>query len=394
MTKDYLKRQFSNFYNEVIKGIEGITSIGNFVTIEPTIVPNMYITYTGAEREYTSGSSAIVRLDVAEGEIWEISSSYQFASALYALYSDNTFVTAYPSEASENTLHKETVQITIPQGVNKLKVSSFNTNSAPIVIKKFKSSGKLKVDLAEVNNRIENYHSNVLYGKKWAACGDSYTAGGGFANYTDSQGNSGKDSDAYDKDKQMFKTYPWWIGNRNKMDIQLLAWGGADFTNLENASIPFSNPNTEHYNYTQIPTDCDYITLMFGLNETYMTTEQIGTKTDSDNTTLWGAYNTVLEDILTKNPTVKIGIIIADGWLTQTYHDALIDIAKYWGIPYLDLRNSDQVPMLINGRLADHSAVAQTIRDSAFKISETENHPNVKAYEYRSTIIENFLRSL
>jgi hypothetical protein len=102
----------------------------------------------------------------------------------------------------------------------------------------------------------------------------------------------------------------------------------------------------------------------------------------------------VLESILTANPTVKIGIIISDGWLSKKYHDVLIEIAKYWAIPYFDLRDGENVPMMIGGKLDSVNPTAKALRDNAFRVSSTNGHPNVKAHEYRSTVIENFLRSL
>lgn len=235
--------------------------------------------------------------------------------------------------------------------------------------------------------------SNVLYGKKWCACGDSFTAGD-FTGYVDPEGHSGTESDAYDPEMEMYKTYPWWIAKRNNMDLVMLAKNGQDFTNVTGALSAFSKPN----HYGQIPSDADYVTLWFGLNEYNLTTEQIGAKGDTTNKTLWGAYHVVFNSILTNNPLAKIGVFITDGGLfggiPQAYHDALIDICKYWAIPYLDLRNGLNVPMGLGGRLDDCSDVSRLKRKEAFQVSASNIHPNVNAHEYRSIFIENFLRSL
>ena len=63
----------------------------------------------------------------------------------------------------------------------------------------------------------------------------------------------------------------------------------------------------------------------------------------------------------------------------------------------LDLKGDPKVPMMIGGRyssLGKVSPEAVKQRNKAFQISETDSHPNPKAHLYRSTIIENFLRSL
>lgn len=59
---------------------------------------------------------------------------------------------------------------------------------------------------------------NVLYGKKYVACGDSFTAGDA-TGYTDAAGNTGTNSDFYDQKLKAWKTYPWWIAKRNDMTL-------------------------------------------------------------------------------------------------------------------------------------------------------------------------------
>lgn len=392
MTKDYIKRQFSNYNSQVAKpqansiafdvakDIEGVEVTEKFVPLELEI-ENKFVRQGGGVWITNQSSAKGASIQVSEGDKYRITSTYKYGSTPYALFNGSQKVYVYPTQGDNSPLTNIKEIVTIPNGVTELRVSS-NANT-PLIVEKAMSLNGLEIKPT----------TDYLYGKKWAACGDSFTAGD-FSGYVDTEGKSGIESDAYDPIKQMYKTYPWWIANRNNMSLSLLAVAGNDFTNVEGAVRPFSNANITNYSYAQIPTDCDYITLMFGLNESELTTEQIGTKTDSDNTTLWGAYNVVLEDILTKNPAVKIGIIIEDAWLSRTYHDALIEIAKYWGIPYLDLRNSENVPMLINGRLDEINTTAKTLRDNAFRVSSTNPHPSVKGHEYRSTIIENFLRSL
>lgn len=154
------------------------------------------------------------------------------------------------------------------------------------------------------------------------------------------------------------------------------------------------------YNNTdKIPLDTDYLTIMFGLNEYDIadSPETLGDENSTDDTTWWGAWNKVLKYYITNMPNCKIGIIIADSWFNEKLRDATIKIAEYYGIPYLDLKGDPKVPMMIGGRypsLGKVSPEAVKQRNKAFQISETDSHPNPKAHLYRSTIIENFLRSL
>lgn len=222
---------------------------------------------------------------------------------------------------------------------------------------------------------------NVLFGKKYVACGDSFTAGDFGSAYKD---------DYYDNVQNVWKTYAWHIADRNNMKFTNMAKSGADFTNISGASIPFSVDT-----YKKVPADADYITLMFGLNEYAIGDDVslIGTKDDTTNNTLWGAYNVVFEYLLTNMPYAKIGVIIADAWMNKNYADAVKEICAYWGVPYLDLKDAD-IPLLIGGKNYIISSKALDLRNKAFKMSDTDAHPNPKAHEYRSTIIEAWLRTL
>lgn len=258
---------------------------------------------------------------------------------------------------------------------------------------KYKIEKKCIVSLYDfINDYIDTdneYDGNILKGKKWTACGDSFTEGD-FTGFVDENGLSGKNSPViYDGNRGMYKTYPWWIAERNNMTLINEAKCGTTITNAFNGERnPFSVSR-----YKAIPTDTDYITLMFGLNETNLTDDQIGSKTDTSNTTLWGAYNIVFEYFLTNMPLAKIGVIISDAWMNEKYANAVKEICKYWGIPYLDLKFDISIPMGIDGRVGV-SQKAKELRNKAFKVTDSNGHPNVDAHKYRSTIIENWLRSL
>lgn len=270
-----------------------------------------------------------------------------------------------------NTLNPDTatLRVTAPAGAASVRFFSFSYgSSATLIVTKITKEAEEEALL----------NSNVLWGKKYVACGDSFTEGA----------YASKTEETWSDKFQCYKTYPFWIANRNQMTLVNEAKSGSDFTNIEGAVNAFSVDR-----YKAVPTDADYVTLMFGLNETGLTTAQIGTKTDSTNATLWGAYNIVFEHLITEMPYAKIGVIIADAWMPSTYADAVKEICKYWGIPCLDLKG-DSVPMLIGGKSYEVSAKAKSLRNAAFQVSSEDSHPNVKAHEYRSTIIENFLRSL
>ena len=75
--------------------------------------------------------------------------------------------------------------------------------------------------------------------------------------------------------------------------------------------------------------------------------------------------------------------------------EALVSIGNYWGVPVLNMCNDPQVPLLISrkpGLTINPYAIQQ--RRKAFIISEENGHPSKIGHEYRSTIIENYMRSL
>lgn len=221
--------------------------------------------------------------------------------------------------------------------------------------------------IAFVSSGVTPGSGNVLYGKKIVTCGDSFTAGSA--------------------------SYPAHIANRNNMTLVNMAVAGSKLTNIADSSqTPFSVDL-----YKNVPADADYIIISFGLNEIGDFNELgdtlVGTKSDTENTTIWGAYNVVFTHLITRNPFAKIGVIIPDAWMTDAYATIIRNICAYWGIPYLDLKGTD-TPLGIGGKYTEMSDTAKSLRNTAFQTSDSDAHPNEKAHEYRSTFIENFLRSL
>ncbi len=248
---------------------------------------------------------------------------------------------------------------------------------------------------------MDSKNYNVLYGKKWAVCGDSFTNG---------DFNNALDNDIYIEDgmyKGQKKVYGYLIANRNEMQVQHLALGGRTMATPPDES--FTNCFSYDGIYNSIDKDVDYITLYFGINDSHHRQRAtasdgedtsgviaLGTIEDTDASTFYGAWNVVMEYLITNYPYAKIGIIISNGCETVDYPNAEIAIARKWGVPYLDLNSDYQVPMMnrTNGR-SETCAKALEVRNRNFAVNYgVNNHPNAKAHEYISTFIENWLRSL
>lgn len=230
--------------------------------------------------------------------------------------------------------------------------------------------------------------ANVLWGKKWFATGDSYTEG----DYSHAPNDDWKLPDG------RRKTYPYFIGKRNNMTVindgkcgSILPLSIGHLADLENVPETDRRPFTVG-RYLDIPEDVDYITLMFGANDARH--DKLGSIDDTENMTFYGAWNVILAYLIEKFPFAKIGIIVTFG-STHEFRDATREVAKKWAIPVLDLMGDASVPMIF-GRERSLTVCDEAVklRRAAFVVAENNGHPNLKAHEYLSTVVENFLRSL
>lgn len=235
--------------------------------------------------------------------------------------------------------------------------------------------------------------SNVLWGKKWFATGDSFTSGGSV------------EDDKYFTDEPYqgkIKTYPLFIGRRNNMEVindaisgSIMALDKSYIEDPDNVSIKYRSPFSLE-RYLTIPEDVDYITLWFGINDAGHT--NLGTIDDTTNETFYGAWNVVLEWILTNRPWAHVGMIITNG-ASATYRNAERELARKWGIPYLDMMGSDQTPVMTLGRENELGLCkkAYDLRRTTFAVGHSptgDSHPCWQAHEYEATFIEAFLRRL
>lgn len=225
---------------------------------------------------------------------------------------------------------------------------------------------------------------NILYGKKWVACGDSFTANGYNA-------SDGFDESVYIYQDGRFagryKVYPYIIGLRNNMNIVNLATGGQTMANSSNSFMT---------RYANIDADADYITIMLGINDKIQGIS-IGAIDSTDTATFCGAFNVAMEHILENHPFAHIGIMVSHG-TNEEIMEATRKIAERWGVPYLDY-GSPQVPLMNRYTGRNVCAKAQQIREKNFCVisdgtNVTNGHPNTAAHEYESTFIEAWLRTL
>lgn len=235
-----------------------------------------------------------------------------------------------------------------------------------------------------------------LRGRKWAVCGDSFTAG----NF------SGSSAPVIESGRYAghVATYPWLIASRANMEIQDLALGGRTLATPADGS--FSNCFSDGI-YRTIAEDADIVTLYFGINDSHHRPDssgsdgedvsgiiKLGTINDADATTFYGAWNVVVPWILENRPDAHLGIIASNGCETDDYRLATIAIARKWGVPYLDLNGDERTPMMLRSTNPDISSEAKHIALKKWRVGESNQHPNAAAHAFESTVIEHFLRTL
>lgn len=357
------------------KQYDGITVLNDKTEEYSENLTNGYVNYEG---KYFTNAEAVCTdyIPAMAGDVFIVSGYAQYNIACVCFYNaDKMFLSSAMYDFAGYTADNE--KVVAPDFTGYVRFSSFFYNSYPLRVKKYEML-PLKHAAYRLNEMAKQTQAgNVLWGKKYVACGDSFTEGP----------FSEKNEETWDDSLGVYKTYPWHIASRNSMSLVNEAKSGSTMYN-NGATNAFSVTR-----YTQVPTDADYITLCFGLNETNAT---IGTLEDATNETIMGAWNIVLEYLITNMPYAKIGIIIPDAWISADLRDAMINVAEYWGIPYLDLSGDPKVPLLIGGKRggAMICSKARELRTAAFAVSADDTHPNPKGHAYRSTIIENFMRSL
>jgi len=326
-------------------------------------------------------------IDVTNYDWFRAVVNYGWDAVAYAVY-DATKTKLYALTASSGT--SATIDITVSDLLTAYptaKYIRFTGSSSGIKI--LKVFAKKKTASIESGLLTALSIGNTLYGKKIAFCGDSFLEA------------SNLGSNYYDAFCGCYKSFGWRIANRNGMSLYHDGISGSTM-HIVNTGVPSTNYPFSYTRYQNVPSDANYIILQFGLNESAIAdnVSTLGTSISTDATTMWGSWNTVLGYLITNHPIARIGIIMSDAWMPQSYFTALKQIAEWWGIPLLDLGGDASVPLMNGGRransgLALNPAVA-ILRNQTFynNYGSGDSHPNDAGHEWRSTVIENFIRSL
>lgn len=324
-------------------------------------------------------------IEIVPGDIYSFLYWSQW-TITYVVFDENMTMLSHGDVSDSGTWKSYEATVTMPSNAKYLALSITSYRpSSQVTSSYLHHYFKQKVDLKDYL-LSEVTKGNILWGKKWFATGDSFTHG----SLVDPVEDPFFENGIYMGKR---KTYPYFIGLRNNMTIINDGLSGSTMAEIKSGDSYETTPFCDVSRYQSIPEDVDYITLWFGINDANHC--NIGTISDATTATYYGAWNVVLGWIIQNRPNAKIGIVITN-LSTETFREATREIAKKWGIPYLDMMGDYQIPPIIGGRetaLGMDSDVAD-MRTAHFRIASDNNHPTVAAHRYESTFIEAFLRRL
>lgn len=360
------------------------------------------------------------------GEMVEFTNQSSYYALLMPVKKDTTYYFTY----GRFVILLGSDAITPIDSIDRQKLESINSSTASYIMVSFSPSGYKVEDYIFSPNKLDNTPpkyivdklganadellvdaiagikmTNPLYGKKYIACGDSYTA------WSDALYATGKYSGTN-------VVYAKEIVLRNSMSSDFTKdFAESGSTMALAKSSEESKPTVDakafsNAKYLLIPTDTDYLTIAFGINDTSLC--ELGSLEDTENTTFYGAWNKVLTYFATNMPSMKIGIIIFQRSDNEYYH-AVKEIAQYYGIPYLDFYGGTDTPMYVDGKAfsvdptmkqkkhdyycgqehtSDGTIVYKGITYIVKQQQANTTHPGLRAHIDESTIIEHFLKSL
>lgn len=231
---------------------------------------------------------------------------------------------------------------------------------------------------------------NVLSGKKWACVGDSVTYGATAGTAPDGQ----------------LETYEYYIAKRNGMNLYKDGISGSILGISQKyqdgeAEIEYKSPFS-HQRYLNVPTDCDYLTIWFGINDSALYASNnggnknyvaLGTISDSEPTTFYGAWNKVLTHFIQTMPNCKIGLVVSHV-ANVTYAQAVRDVAKKYGLKVFDIPNDPNIPYWASNSYGYRDVDSEIASQRQSNWWTNNSHPNSAGYEYISYPFEAWLRSL
>lgn len=375
--------------NELSEVVDDVTNTEQYTidVVESVSYTSGYINKSG-----TSGSGSYVHTDkitVKPGDVIKVINTISgSANSMRFVCAYNASNSAVSASGAENT-----TSYTVPNGIASIIVTVAST-STPTTTYAIHHTQQITQNVLDAPNM-----NDVLFGKKWCVCGDSFSYGGQSVMPVFADG----------KYAGCRKVYPYFIGNRTHIDIIDFTANGRTLAYPSDGTFSNSltNPSEDDY-YQNIPSDADYITIYLGINDSHHAPGSsggdgedntgeipIGTVDDATTATFGGAWNVVLSWLITNRPNAHIGIIVSNGVDNVNYRTLTINIAKKYGIAYIDLNGDERTPAMLRTVNPNIASAVKTALINKWAVNPSTNtHPNTDAHEYESFFIENFLRSI
>lgn len=337
-------------------------------------------------------------MEVKEGESYEVTGTAHNQIRPAIITNDNDDLIGYFPQGTYTSHTVVTSQFVIPTGGTKLY--SAEQIGSPYNIKRINCINFIPA------SRTPFY--NPLYSKKLVTCGDSLTAA---------------NSSQLDARTQMYKSYGWFVAERNAMDYVNLGISGETLCSTVLEDGTYKEGFSEN-RYLNIPADSDYITIFYGWNDEARGTMQykdawcvehynkhysdctsaeksacdnaedwlsifIGSDSDSTCHTWYGGWNIVLDYIRRNRPNAKVGVVLP--YIpTEIYRTSLIELCKKYGVSWVD--GADPREWFSTGRSFGLSADMQTYLKATYTADGL--HPNADGHERISFPYEKWIRGL
>lgn len=244
----------------------------------------------------------------------------------------------------------------------------------------------------------------------WAVCGDSITNANHATIYDIAEGDQYMPIDGYPNlNTYKRKNYAYYIAQRNRLKWANYGWGGTTLSSVTSKAYGYKNAFVDDRMTSMADVEWDYISLFFGGNDSYygptahkdkwlkekygqdigypINAEQIGANgfanaeqkaacdavvgvvngvdyqsnadyfiakfigsiSDTSKDTWYGALNTAVSYLLTNHPKAKIILVASYTPESPKYADAVVAVAKKYGVRYFDFRDVPHWPVSANG---------------------------------------------
>lgn len=331
-----------------------------FTTSQSTVsVPLSYTVdgfYTSNGTFYSHSTIKCAPVSVSQGEQYQVHANSVWDAVCYSIFDNNGNILQYGDKSGSSTSKYYTYDLTMP------------TDAAIMYI----TAGSLSAQTADwVKKIVDEKTSRIdplvwpLNGVKWGAIGDSFTSADTLSQQTDTH------------------NYVDYITEQTGITVINYGSSGTGYKRGED------NNNAFYQRALNVASDCDVITIFgSGNDQTYSSLADVGEATDTGTTTLGGCVNTTIDNLLSVNPLVRIGIVAPTPWRgyppdstsatwMRRYTNLLKNVCALRGIPFLDLYHES------NLRPWDNAVL------SALYIDNT--HPNAEGHKRIASMFKAFL---